>query len=58
MYLYVEQRMTEYSTQNTRSGNKDPGLVWKRNKKYKEIENCFISIQSNLHLLEYICWIV
>jgi hypothetical protein len=31
-------------------------LAWcdKRSKKYKEIENCFISIQNNLGLLEYI----
>jgi hypothetical protein len=27
----------------------------RRNKKYKEDENCFISIQSNFCLLEYIC---
>jgi hypothetical protein len=27
----------------------------KRNKKYKDVKNCFIFIQSNLRLLEYIC---
>jgi hypothetical protein len=42
----------------TRCGNKVPGLVWKKKWKYKEFKNCFISIQRNLHLLEYICWIV
>jgi hypothetical protein len=37
---------------------KFPDWCERRNKKFKEIKNCFIFIQNNLRLLEYMCWIV
>jgi hypothetical protein len=37
---------------------KFPDWCEKRNKEYKKIKNCFISIESNHTLLEYMCRIV